>query len=125
MKTKMDIQKELINLFGNNYNFLDNLVKYLNGKYHPKYFKNFKEFCTFLNITNQSIDDYTDDYVSENDNYVIILFNDYRDFKGANENDNFSDDIVVCYDKDTNKITKYYYTGLDNEYLHDIDAFIN
>ena len=43
MKTKMDIQKELINLFGNNYNSLDNLVKYLNGKYHPKYFKNFKE----------------------------------------------------------------------------------
>ena len=61
----------------------------------------------------------------QNDNYVVILFNDYRDFKGANENDNFSDDIVVCYDKDTNKITKYYYTGLDNEYLHDIDAFIN
>lgn len=104
---------------------MNNLVKYLNGKYRPKYFKNFKEFCTSLNITNQSIDDYTDDYVSENDNYVVILFNDYRDFKGANENDNFSDDIVVCYDKDTNKITKYYYTGLDNEYLHDIDAFIN
>ena len=63
----MITKEELINLFGNNYNSLDNLVKYLNGKYHPKYFKNFKEFCTSLNIRNQSVDDYTDDYISEND----------------------------------------------------------
>ena len=121
----MSTKEELINLFENNYNSLDNLVKYLNGKYYPKYFKNFKEFCTSLNIRNQSVDEYTDDYISENDTYLIILFNDYRDFKGAVEFDNFSDDIIVCYDKQTKKITKYFYTGLDNEYLHDIDAFIN
>lgn len=46
--------------------------------------------------------------------YLVILFNDYRDFKGANKNDNFNNDIVVRYNKDTNKITKYYYTELDN-----------
>lgn len=125
MKTKIDKQKELINLLGNNYNSINNLVRYLNGKYNPKYFKNFKEFCAYSNIKNQSIDDYTDNYISENDNYLVILFNDYRDFKGANKNDNFSDDIIVCYDKETNKIIKYYYTGVENEYLYDIDAFIN
>lgn len=68
---KINTQKELINLFGNNYNSLDNLVKYLNGKYHPKYFKNFKEFCTSLNIRNQSVDEYKSDYISENDGYFI------------------------------------------------------
>lgn len=65
MKTKIDKQKELINLLGNNYNSINNLVRYLNGKYNPKYFKNFKEFCAYSNIKNQSIDDYTDNYISE------------------------------------------------------------
>ena len=70
------------------------MVKYLNGKYYPKYFN-----YTSLNVKNQPVNDYTDDYISENDSYLVILFNDYKDFKGANENDNFSDDIIVYYDK--------------------------
>lgn len=128
MNTKQEIQQELIKEFGKNFNTIDNLIKWLKSHYHPQIFTTMKEFVKtpYFHITgDMTIDEYTDDYISENDTYLVILFNDYRDFKGANDNDNFSDDIIVCYDKQTKKITKYYYTGLDNEYLHDIDAFIN
>ena len=125
MKTKIEIQKELINLFGQDYNSLDNLIKFLNKKYFPKYFNNFEEFCSYLNIKSISVDDYTDDYISKKDKYIVILFDDYRDFKGANEKDNFRDDVVVCYDETSKKIIKYFYTGLDADYIHDIDAFID
>lgn len=126
MRTKNDIRKELIELFGDNYNSLDNLIKYLNKKYHLICFKNYKEFCSYLGLNaSSSISDYTDDYILESDNYLILLFNDYRDFKGANEKDNFQDDVVICYDEPSKKIIKYYYTGLENDYLHDIDAFID
>ena len=124
----MITKEELINLFGNNYNSLDNLVKYLNGKYHPKYFKNFKEFCTSLNIRNQSVDEYTDDYISENDSYLVILFDDYRDFENASEKDKICGDVVISYNKDTRKIVKYFYTtsfNFINNPLKDIEMFYN
>lgn len=121
----MDKHKELIELFGQNYNNINNLKEYLNKKYHPKYFNTFKEFCKHISLKNESIEDYTDDYISKDDSCVIILFDDYRDFYNSTESDKFSDDIIVCFDKDTKKIIKYYYTGLENNYLQDIDSFIH
>lgn len=115
---------DLIMLYGENYNNIDYLTEYLNKKYHPKYFQSFKDFCEHISLTNYSIEDYTDDYITSNDSYVIVLFDDYRDFKNASDGDNFGDDIIICYDKNTKKIIKYYYTGLENDYLYDIDAFL-
>lgn len=115
---------ELITLYGHNYNNIDNLLEYLTKKYHPKYFNTFKDFCSHLSLHNNSIEDYTDNYISENESYIVFLFDDYRDFNNATENDNFSDDVIVCFDLVTKKITKYFYTGSDNNYLHDIEAFI-
>lgn len=116
---------ELITLYGHNYNNIDNLIEYLNRHYHPKFFKTFKEFCTHISLSNNSIEDYTDDYISEDESYIVILFNNYRDFDNAIESDKFSDDIIVCFDNETKIITKYYYTGLENNYLQDIDAFMH
>lgn len=127
MKTKQEAQQELINEFGENFNTIDNLIKWLKSHYHPQIFTSMEDFVKtpYFHINgDMTIDEYTDDYITEKENYIIILFNDCRDFKCACESDNFSDDIIVCYDKETNKITKYYYTGLDNDYLHDIVAFI-
>ena len=127
MKTKIKIRQTLIKEFGENFNTIDNLIEWLKKHYHPQIFATMSEFIKspyFYTKGVVSIDEYTDGYIKENDDYIIVLFDDYRDFKCANESDNFSDDIIVCYDKQTNKIIKYYYTGFDNEYLHDIDAFI-
>jgi hypothetical protein len=122
---QMDKQKELIELFGQNYNNVNNLKEYLNKKYHPKYFNTFKEFCKHISLKNESIEDYTDDYISKDDSCIIILFDDYRDSYNSTESDNFSDDIIVCFDKNTKKIIKYYYTGLESHYLQDIDSFMH
>lgn len=127
MKSKIKIRQTLIKEFGENFNTIDNLIEWLKKHYHPQIFATMSEFIKtpYFHIKGDvSIDEYTDGYIKENDDYIIVLFDDYRDFKCANESDNFSDDIIVCYDKQTNKIIKYYYTGFDNEYLHDIDAFI-
>ena len=121
----MDKHKELIELFGQDYNNVNNLVEYLNKKYHPKYFKTFEEFCKHISLKNESIEDYTEGYITIDDSYIIILFDDYRDFYNSIESDNFSDDIIVCFNKNTKKIIKYYYTGLENNYLQDVDSFMH
>ena len=96
---------ELITLYGQNYNNIDNLMEYLSKKYHPKFFNTFKDFCTHISLYNNSVEDYTDDYISENDSYIVILFDNYLDFNNAIEGDEFSDDIIVCFDNETKKIT--------------------
>ena len=68
------------------------------------------------------VQDYTDDYITEEDSYIIILFDDSRDF-GCEENCN--DDVIVCYEKKSGKILKFYYTGYNNEALHYIQNFID
>ena len=38
----------------------------------------------YFHITgDMTIDEYTDDYITEDEKYIIVFFNDYRDFKGA------------------------------------------
>ncbi|MFQ6723949.1 MAG: hypothetical protein ACLRFE_01260 [Clostridia bacterium] len=75
-----------------------------------------------------SVDEYTDDYITENDNYIIILFDDYRDFENASEKDKICGDVVISYNKDTRKIVKYFYTtsfNFINNSLKDIEMFYN
>ncbi len=43
-KSNIKIQQELINLFGKNYNNINNLISFLNANYHPKYFNSMREF---------------------------------------------------------------------------------
>lgn len=42
MKTKTEIQKELIKEFGENFNIIDNLIIWLKSHYHPQYFTSIK-----------------------------------------------------------------------------------
>ena len=44
MKTKTEIQKELIKEFGKNFNTIDNLIIWLKSNYHPQIFTSMEEF---------------------------------------------------------------------------------
>lgn len=131
MKSKTEIQQELIREFGEDFNTVDNLIKWLKTHYHPQFFTSMEEFVKtpyFHTIENITIDEYTDDYISENENYIIVLFDDYRDFKNAIPGDNWYDEIVITYDNDTKKIIKYYSStgfGSTNIAQNDIYAFYN
>lgn len=124
----MSREKEFKKVFEENYKTIDNLVTILRDKYHPKFFSSMEEFSQTPYFHTQrmvSVDDYTDGYITESDSYMIIVFDDYRDFKEGAEDDNNCDDVVLCYDKKTHKIIKYFYTGMENEYLYDIEAFVD
>ncbi len=127
----MNNKEIYIQKFGKNFNTIDNLITLLKEKYHPQFFKSMQEFIKtpYFNIEeNMSVDEYTDDYITENDNYIIILFDDYREFENAKVEDKVYGDIVISYDKITKKILKYFYTtnfSFNNNSLKDIEAFYN
>ncbi len=127
----MNNKEIYIQKFGKNFNTFDNLITLLKEKYHPQFFKSMQEFIKtpYFNIEeNMSVDEYTDDYITEKDNYIIILFDDYRDFENAKVEDKVYGDIVISYDKITKKILKYFYTtnfSFNNNSLKDIEAFYN
>ncbi len=129
MKSKTEIQQELIKELGENFNTIDNLITWLNKNYHPKYFNSMQEFVKtpYFHINaDMTVDEYTDDYITENDNYTIILFDDYRDFNYAMPEDNWYDAMVVTYDNSTKKLIKYFCStgfGYTNIAQNDIDAF--
>ena len=126
MKTKQDAQQELIKEFGKNFNTIDNLIKWLKSHYHPQIFTSMEEFVKtpYFHITeDMSIDEYTDDYITENENYIIALFNDFRDFNNMPED--YCDDIIISYDKESGRILKFYYTGYNNLVLPYIQSFID
>ncbi|MGN1223395.1 MAG: hypothetical protein ACI4T1_04680 [Christensenellales bacterium] len=86
MKTKQELKQELIKEFGENFNTIDNLIKWLKSHYHPQIYTSMEEFVKtpYFHITgDMTIDEYTDDYITEDEKYIIVFFNDYRDFKGA------------------------------------------
>ena len=131
MKSKNEIQQELIKVFGKDFNTIDNLIKWLNSHYHPQIYTSMKEFIRtpYFHINEEmSVNEYTDDYITENDNYIIILFDDYRDFEDTSYKDKICGDIVISYNKDTRKIVKYFYTtsfNFINKSLKDIEVFYN
>ena len=127
----MNNKKTYIQKFGKNFNTIDNLVVFLKEKYHPQIFTSMKEFIKtphFHINGDMSVDEYTDDYITEHDNYIIILFDDYRDFEGVLDEDKICADVVISYNKDTRKIVKYFYTtsfSFVNNFLNDIEMFCN
>ena len=127
----MNNKETYIQKFGKNFNTIDNLIVLLKEKYHPQIFTSMKEFIKtpYFHINeDMSLDEYTDDYITENDNYIIILFDDYRDFENASEKDKICGDVVISYNKDTRKIVKYFYTtsfNFINNPLKDIEMFYN
>lgn len=127
----MNNKETYIQKFGKNFNTIDNLIVLLKEKYHPQIFTSMKEFIKtpYFHINEEmSVDEYTDDYITENDNYIIILFDDYRDFENASEKDKICGDVVISYNKDTRKIVKYFYTtsfNFINNSLKDIEMFYN
>ncbi len=126
MKSNIEIQQELIDEFGKDYHTIDNLIKWLKVHYHPQIFTSMKEFMQtpyFHTKKEMSVDEYTDDYITENEKYIIILFDDARDFD--NMPDDYSDDIIVSFDKESGKISKYYYTGYYNSALPYVQSFID
>lgn len=126
MKTKQDAQQELIKEFGKNFNTIDNLIKWLKSNYHPQIFTSMEEFVKtpYFHITgDMTIDEYTDDYITENENYIIALFNDSRDFNNMPED--YCDDIIISYDKESGRILKFYYTGYNNSVLPYIQSFVD
>lgn len=126
MKTKQEAQQELIKEFGKNFNTIDNFVKWLKTHYHPQFFSSMKEFVktSYFHTSEEiTVDEYTDDYITEDESYIIVLFDDYRDFN--NMPDDYSDDIVISYDKESSKILKFYYTGYNNLVLPYVQSFID
>ena len=126
MKTKQDAQQELIKEFGKNFNTIDNLIKWLKSHYHPQIFTSMEEFVKtpYFHITgDMTIDEYTDDYITENENYIIALFNDSRDFNNMPED--YCDDIIISYDKKSGRILKFCYTGYNNSVLPYIQSFVD
>ncbi len=126
MKTKQDAQQELIKEFGKNFNTIDNLIKWLKSHYHPQIFTSMEEFVKtpYFHITgDMTIDEYTDDYITENENYIIALFNDSRDFNNMPED--YCDDIIISYDKESGRILKFCYTGYNNSVLPYIQSFVD
>ena len=109
-----------------NYNDKEKLIEYLLKKYHPKFYNNINEFAnnSFFSNKNITIDDYTDGYITEKENYIIILFDDYRDFSNAIETDNFYGDCIIAFG-DNGKIAKRYYTSCDDQQINYIESFIN
>lgn len=109
-----------------NYNDKEKLIEYLLKKYHPKFYNNINEYVnnSFFNNKNITIDDYTDGYITEKENYSIILFDDYRDFTNAIETDNFYGDCIIAF-SDDGKITKRYYTSCDDQQMNYIESFIS
>lgn len=126
MKSKNEIQQELIKEFGEDFNTIDNLIKWLKSHYHPQIFTSMEEFVKtpYFHITgDMTIDEYTDDYITENENYIIALFNDSRDFNNMPED--YCDDIIISYDKESGRILKFYYTGYNNSVLPYIQSFVD
>ena len=126
MKSKNEIQQELIKEFGEDFNTIDNLIKWLKSHYHPQIFTSMEEFVKtpYFHITgDMTIDEYTDDYITENENYIIALFNDSRDFNNMPED--HCDDIIISYDKESGRILKFYYTGYNNLVLPYVQSFID
>lgn len=126
MKTKQGAKQELIKEFGKNFNTIDNLIKWLKSNYHPQIFTSIEEFVKtpYFHITGDiAIDEYTDDYITENEDYIIALFNDSRDFNNMPED--YCDDIIISYDKGSGKILKFYYTGYSNSVLPYIQSFVD
>lgn len=131
MKSKSEIQQELIARFGDNFNTVDNLITFVKEKYHPTLFSSIKDYVKtpYFNLhTDMTIDLYTDGYITENDKYIIVLFNDYRDFNNTKPEDKIFDDVVISYDKQTRRVAKYFYTSnfdINNNALEVIDTFYN
>lgn len=129
MKTKQEIQQALVKEFGENFNTIDNLIAWLKRHYHPQIFTSMSEFVKtpYFHIKGEmTIDEYTDDYITEKDAYIIVLFNDCRDFNNAKPEDNWYDAIVLAYDKKSKKVLKYFCStgfGFTNNAQSDIEAF--
>ena len=129
MKTKQEIQNQLTKEFGENVNNVDNLITWMQKHYHPKIFTSIKDYAktSYFKIKGYiSIEDYTDDYITEADGYIIILLDDYRDFEGALETDCVHEDIVIGFNKETKEILKFYYNGYYNDdLLKLVESFID
>ena len=126
MKTKQEIRQSLIKEFGENFNTINNLIAWLKKHYHPQIFTSMSEFVKtpYFHIKGEmTIDEYTDDYITENDAYIIVLFDNPKDFKF--KLDDYHDDVVICYDDETKKVLKYYYTGYYNDVLEYIQNFVD
>ena len=118
---------ELISIYGENYNTIDNLIHFFNNKYHPTIFHSMAEFVKtpYFSVKNITIEDYTDGYITNNENYIILLFDNPLDFTSSTYASDLYEEIVVSYDETTRKISKYFSTGHADEKLEYIECFID
>ena len=118
---------ELISIYGENYKTIDNLIAFFKQNYHPTIYNSMSEFVKtpYFTAKNLTIEDYTDGYITNNENYIIILFDNPLDFAYSTNADNLYLDIVVSYDETTRKISKYFSTGYADEKLEYIECFID
>lgn len=76
MKSKTKIQQKLIKEFDEDFNTINNLIKWLKSHYHPQFFTSMQEFVKtlyFHTTRNITIEQYTDDYITENKIYYHIV----------------------------------------------------
>lgn len=118
---------ELISIYGKNYNTIDNLIHFLNNKYHPTIYNSMSEFVKtpYFTAKNIIIEDYTDGYITNNENYIILLFDNPLDFTSSTYASDLYEEIFVSYDETTGKISKYFSTGYTDEKLEYIECFID
>ena len=118
---------ELISIYGENYNTIDNLIHFLNSKYHPTIYNSMSAFVKtpYFSVKNVTIEDYTDGYITNNENYIIIFFDNPLDFTSSTYASDLYEDIVISYDERTRKVLKYFSTGYADEKLEYIECFID
>ena len=120
-------KSELLSIYGENYNTIDKLLNFFKHKYHPTIFNSMAEFVKtpYFNAKNLTVEDYTDGYILNTENYIILLFDNPLDFASSTHASNLCEDIVISYDERTRKISKYFSTGYTDEKLEYIECFID
>ena len=118
---------ELISIYGENYNTIDNLIAFFKQNYHPTIYNSMSEFVKthYFSVKNITLEDYTDGYITNDENYIILLFDNPLDFTSSTYASDLYEEIVVSYDERTRKISKYFFTGHADEKLEYIECFID
>ena len=125
----MDNNKVSHNLISidENHKTIDNLIVFFQEHYHPTIFNSITEFdkTPHFGTNNITIKDYTDGYITENENYIIILFDNPLDFTSSTTLANqLQLDIIISYNETTRKILKYFTTGHIDEKIQYLECFV-
>ena len=102
---------------------IEKYINYITKNYHPKFFESINDLRDYQDYKRCSIEYATDDFITKDDSYKIILFDNYKDFgKDAIPEDHFYTEVYIKYDIVSNDIISY--TG-DGQYCAALEILDN